>query len=69
MSVNVNEMMIPDTERERLYYRWYELNLLYYDAVRRDVVESEILATKVMADIAWDAYIETISDLKGPRKE
>lgn len=62
-------MMIPDTERERLYYRWYELNLLYYDAVRRDVVESEILATKVMADIAWDAYIETISDLKGPRKE
>jgi|TARA_B100000530_G_scaffold276440_1_gene189451 hypothetical protein len=65
----VNEMMIPDTERERLYYRWYELNLLYYDAVRRDVVESEILATKVMADIAWDAYIETISDLNGPRKE
>ena len=65
----MNEMMIPDTERERLYYRWYELNLLYYDAVRRDVVESEILATKVMADIAWDAYIETISDLKGPRKE
>jgi len=65
----VNEVMIPDTERERLYYRWYELNLLYYDAVRRDVVESEILATKVMADIAWDAYIETISDLNGPRKE
>tara|TARA_B100000686_G_scaffold353231_1_gene457984 strand:- start:2979 stop:3176 length:198 start_codon:yes stop_codon:yes gene_type:complete len=65
----VNEMMIPDTERERLYYRWYELNLLYCDAVRRDVIESEILATKVMADIAWDAYIETISDLNGPRKE
>ena len=62
-------MMIPDTESELLYYRWYELNLLYYDAVRRDVVESEILATKVMADIAWDAYIETISDLNGPRKE
>ncbi|MBL75894.1 MAG: hypothetical protein CL763_03090 [Chloroflexi bacterium] len=62
-------MMIPDTERERLYYRWYELSLLYYDAVRREVAQAEILATKVMADVAWDAYIETISDLNGPRKE
>ncbi|MCY4583641.1 MAG: hypothetical protein OXE50_12735 [Chloroflexi bacterium] len=61
--------IVPETERERSYYRWYELSLLYYDAVRRGVHVAEVQATKVLADEAWDAYIETISDLNGPRQE
>ncbi len=61
--------IVPETERERSYYRWYELSLLYHDAIRRGVPASEVQATKVLADEAWDAYIETISDLKGPRLE
>ena len=61
--------IVPETERERSYYRWYELSLLYHDAVRRGVPVAEVQATKVLADEAWDAYIETISDLNGPRQE
>ncbi len=61
--------IVPETERERSYYRWYELSLLYHDAVRRGVPAPEVQATKVLADEAWDAYVETISDLKGPRLE
>ena len=61
--------IVPETERERSYYRWYELSLLYHDAVRRGVPAHEVEATKVLADEAWDAYVETISDLKGPRLE
>ncbi len=61
--------IVPETERERSYYRWYELTLLYHDAVRRGVPAPEVQATKVLADEAWDAYVETISDLKGPRLE
>lgn len=62
-------MMAPDTERERRYYRWYELSLLYHEAVRNAQPASEIAATKTLADEAWDAYVETISDLGGPRRE
>ena len=61
--------MVPDTERERRYERWYELSLLYYEAVRNCLAASEIAATKSLADEAWDAYTETISDLRGPRTE
>ncbi len=61
--------MIPETERERRYDRWYELSLLYYEAVRKGVAEVEIGATKSMAEEAWDAYVDTISDLNGPRRE
>lgn len=61
--------MIPETERERRYYRWYELSLLYYEAVRKGVAEAEIGATKSMVEEAWDAYVDTISDLNGPRRE
>ena len=61
--------MIPETERERRYDRWYELSLLYYEAVRKGVAEVETGATKSMAEEAWDAYVDTISDLNGPRRE
>ena len=46
-----------------------ETPLLYHDAVRRDVPLVEVEATKALADEAWDAYVETISDLRGPRRE
>ncbi len=61
--------MVPETERERRYDRWYELSRLYYEAVRNSVSEAELQATKLLTDEAWDAYIETISDLNGPRRE
>ena len=61
--------IVPETERERSYYRWYDLSLLYYDALRRGVAPVEVQATKSLADEAWDAYVDTISDLNGPRQE
>ena len=61
--------IVPDTERERCYFRWYDLSLLYYEAVRRGVSSAEVQATKSLTDEAWDAYVETISDLNGPRQE
>ena len=61
--------IVPETERERCYDRWYDLSLLYHEAVRMGVAPSEVQATKSLADEAWDAYIETISDLNGPRRE
>ncbi len=61
--------IVPDTERERRYFRWYDLSLLYYEAVRRGVATAEVQATKSLADEAWDAYVDTISDLNGPRQE
>lgn len=61
--------MAPETERERRYYRWYELSMLYHEAVRKGVARPEAEATKTMADEAWEAYLDTISDLNGPRRE
>ena len=61
--------LVPLTERERLYFRWYELSMLYHEAIRHDVDESEVRATKAAADEAWLDYVETISDLNGPRRE
>ena len=61
--------IVPETERERRYYRWYDLSVLYSEAVRMGVAAAEIEATKSMVEDAWDAYVETISDLNGPRKE
>ena len=61
--------IVPETERERRYYRWYDLSVLYSEAVRMGVAAVEIEATKSMVEDAWDAYVETISDLNGPRKE
>ncbi len=63
------DTMAPETERERCYFRWYELSLLYHEAVRKAVPDPEVAATKSLADDAWDAYIETISDLRGLRRE
>ena len=61
--------IVPETERERCYYRWYDLSVLHSEAVRMGVAAPEIEATKSMVEDAWDAYVETISDLNGPRKE
>ena len=61
--------LIPETEREKRYYRWYELSVLYSEAVRKGIDQKEISATKLMTDDAWNAYLETISDLNGPRSE
>lgn len=61
--------IVPDTERERRYLRWYDLSLLRHEAVRRGVDPAEIEATSSLAAEAWDAYVETISDLNGPRRE
>ena len=46
-----------------LCYRWYDLSVLYSEAVRMGVAVPEIEATKSMVEDAWDAYVETISPL------
>jgi hypothetical protein len=48
--------LVPDTDREQLYDRWYELRNLYLDAIRRNTPEVEVAATKILVDEAWDAY-------------
>ncbi len=63
------ERMAPDTERERRYEQWYELSLLYHEAIRNRLPSPEIAVTKSLADDAWVAYVDTISDLHGPRRE
>ena len=63
-------MLVPETNRERLYLTWYDLNVLYHDALRRAIQETDVEATKSVADDAWGAYVESISDLPpaGPRR-
>ena len=59
-------MLVPETDRERLYLTWYDLNVLYDDALRRAVREADVGATKAVADEAWHAYVECISDVRVP---
>jgi hypothetical protein len=54
--------MIPDTEKERLYDRWYELTVLYHEAVRLKADPAEAEATKVMAAEAWDDYVICVTE-------
>ena len=54
--------IVPESERERRYDRWYELTKLYHDAVRRGVEPKEAEATKTMADEAWAAYVEVVTN-------
>ncbi len=56
-------MLVPETDRERLYLTWYDLSVLYNDALTRAAGVRDVQATKAMADEAWLAYIECISDL------
>ena len=55
-------MLVPETKRERLYLTWYDLSVLYSDALRRAASESDLQATKGLTDEAWQAYVESIAD-------
>lgn len=54
--------IVPESERERRYDKWYELTQLYYDAVRHGVETKEVIATKELADEAWASYIEVVTN-------
>ncbi len=54
--------IVPQSERERRYDRWYELTKLYHDAVRRKIDEKEIVATKTMVDEAWAQYTDVVTN-------
>ena len=54
--------LIPESEREKHYDRWYELTKLYHDAVRHDADVKEIAATKSIADDAWAAYVDIVTN-------
>ncbi len=56
-------MLVPETDRERLYLTWYDLSVLYDDALSRAARSADVQETKAMADEAWGAYIESISDI------
>lgn len=54
--------IVPESERERRYDRWYELTKLFHDAVRHGVDPVEAAATKTLADEAWAAYVEVVTN-------
>jgi hypothetical protein len=54
--------IVPESERERRYDQWYELTRLYYQAVRHGVEASEVAATKDIADEAWQAYVDVVTN-------
>lgn len=54
--------IVPESERERRYDKWYDLTKLYHDAVRRGVEAKEIAATKDLADEAWAAYTDVVTN-------
>jgi hypothetical protein len=54
--------IVPESERERRYDRWYELTKLYHQAVRHGVEAKEIASTKDIADEAWQAYVEVVTN-------
>ena len=62
-------MLVPETDRERLYLTWYDLSVLYNDALARAAGVSDVQATKAMADEAWLAYVECISDLEPANRQ
>ena len=53
--------LVPDTDREQLYERWYELSVLYHEAIRLSVDPGEAKATKSMADEAWEDYVACVT--------
>ena len=63
-------MLVPETDRERLYLTWYDLSVLYHDALSHAAGAADVQATKAMADEAWLSYVECISDVPsaGPRR-
>ena len=56
-------MLVPETDRERLYLTWYDLSVLYHDALSHAARAADVQATKAMADEAWLSYVECISDV------
>ena len=50
--------LVPDTDREQLYERWYELSVLYHEAIRLSVDPGEAKAT---ADEAWEDYVACVT--------
>jgi hypothetical protein len=54
--------IVPESERERRYDKWYDLTKLYHSAVRHGAEEREIQATKTLADEAWAAYVEVVTN-------
>ena len=54
--------LVPESERERRYDTWYDLTLLYRDAVRRGVDQREVDATKALVDEAWAHYVEVVTN-------
>ena len=54
--------IVPDSERERRYDKWYELTKLYHSAVRHDAEANELQATKDFADEAWASYVEVVTN-------
>ena len=53
--------LVPDTDRERLYFRWYDLSVLYHEAIRHSIQPTEVQATKALADEAWENYVASIT--------
>ena len=53
--------LVPDTDRERLYWRWYDLSVLYHEAIRRGLQPVEAQVTKTLADEAWEDYVASIT--------
>jgi hypothetical protein len=54
--------MVPESERERRYMVWYDLNGLHDQARLRHVPPAELVATRELMDEAWERYLETIQD-------
>mgnify|MGYP003389469300 CR=1 FL=1 len=54
--------IVPESERERRYDKWYDLTKLYHDAVRHGVSAQEAAATKTLADEAWASYVEVVTN-------
>ena len=54
--------IVPDSEREKRYDRWYELTKLYHEALRRGVEAREADLTKSMAQEAWADYVEVATN-------
>jgi len=54
--------IVPQSERERRYDRWYEFTKLYHDAVRHEIDTTEIATTKSMADEAWAQYTDVVTN-------
>jgi hypothetical protein len=54
--------IVPESERERRYNRWYELESLYRDALRREIDPKEVDATKAMVNEAWADYVDVVTN-------